>query len=196
MQAIKTKRKCRNCKAKAKYMAGLTPVCSSQCAIESSKKIQHKSKAKKERDQRKSDKVKLAELNNTVSCWTKKAQIEFNKYIRVRDYGKPCISCGKHESELKHSSRGGLWDCGHYRSVGSCPELRFEPKNAHKQCKSCNNFLSGNIVEYRLGLSDRLSVDDLDWIEGPHEPPRYRVEQLKSIYHKFKQMTKELEADV
>ena len=74
----------------------------------------------------------------------------------------------------------------------AAPELRFEPLNAHKQCKLCNSHKSGNHVEYRFGLLARVTKTDLDFIEGPHEPKRYRVADLKEIYKKYKAKTKEL----
>ncbi len=104
-----------------------------------------------------------------------------------------CISCGKYEHEISHSGGGGLWDCGHYRSVGSAPELRFEPLNAHKQCKKCNQFLSGNHVEYRFGLARRLSSDQLEWLEGPHKPKRYKVDELKELHAHFKGLNRIME---
>ena len=66
----------------------------------------------------------------------KKSQTEltqqvFNRMIRLLDEGKPCISCGR-------SQFGSYWDAGHYRSVGSCPEIRFDPRNCHIQGSGCN----------------------------------------------------------
>jgi len=191
---MQRKPRCSICKkAEGIYRAGegFKRFCGAECGAVLALQLKAKRDTAKVKEVNKEYK-KRKEALLTVSDWTKKAQVEFNKYIRQRDYDKPCVSCGKSESELKHSSRGGLWDCGHYRSVGSCPELRFEPRNAHKQCKSCNNFLSGNVVEYRLGLPDRLCVDDIEWLEGPHELPRWRVDDLKEIYDKYKAMTKEL----
>ena len=75
----------------------------------------------------------------TVSDWTKKVQVKFNAYIRERDKGLPCISCSRMDHEITELGRpGGNWDAGHYRSRGASPELRFEPLNCHRQCKSCN----------------------------------------------------------
>lgn len=181
------KRKCANrCGNQARFLSGLKAFCSMDCTVEFAKKAGKKATEKKEKVKRKEFKQRKDKLNETVPYWTKKAQSEFNKYIRQRDKERPCVSCGKYESDLNHSSRGGFWDCGHYRSVGSCPELRFEPLNAHKQCKKCNQFLSGNHVEYRFGIAKRLSASQLAWVEGPHEPKRYRVDELKELHAHFK----------
>jgi hypothetical protein len=71
-------------------------------------------------------------------------QDAFNAWIRLRDAGQPCISCGR--------PYGDRWHAGHYRSVGSEPSLRFEPDNVHLQCPACNLHLCGNQAPYRVNL--------------------------------------------
>lgn len=56
---------------------------------------------------------------------TSKAQSAFNGFIRERDEGKPCPSCGTYHPPMIF---GGQWDCGHFMGVGARPELRFEEK--------------------------------------------------------------------
>jgi hypothetical protein len=77
---------------------------------------------------------RLAELR-PAGYYKAQAQQAFNAYIRARDADLPCISCGETNPPDLH---GGQWDCGHFKTVGANPELRFEERNAHKQCKSCN----------------------------------------------------------
>ena len=189
------KRKCAICKKPALYLKGLAAFCSAKCGTELSLQLLEKGRLKKEKASAKDHRAAKASLRDTVPIWTKKVQVIFNRYIRLRDSERPCVSCGKTEKQVNHSLRGGAWDCGHYRSVGSAPELRFEPLNAHKQCKKCNSFQSGNHVEYRFGISARLTKEQLAWLEGPHEPKRYRVPELKEIAEKFKLMIKELDCD-
>ena len=98
--------------------------------------------------------------------------------MRLRDAGKPCISCGRYEWQIPEHFTGGKVDCGHYRSVGACPELRFEPLNTHLQCKHCNRDLDGNVVEYRQGLLERIGPENLEWVEGYHPPKKYTRDQL------------------
>lgn len=114
----------------------------------------------------------------------KEAQAAFNAWIRERDIGLPCVSCGRHHN--------GQWHAGHYRTVGGNPELRFEPLNVWRQCAPCNNHKSGDIVNYRLELVKRIGADKVDWLEGPHEPKRYTIEQLQAIKAKYRAMTREL----
>lgn len=102
----------------------------------------------------------------------KKATLKFNKFIRLRDHGKPCISCGSY-TELQ---AGHFYSGGHY----SC--LRFNENNVHGQCKRCNYFLSGNLNEYRKNLVKKIGkegIDELDRIAA----------QYKRIHHKWDRFT-------
>ena len=132
----------------------------------------------------------------------KKAQPAFNAYIRERDYHLACISCGRENLEVNASEGwkvGGAWDCGHFLSIGSHEELRFEETNAHKQCKSCNGG-SGNYTrknhtvkqDYREKLIDRIGLDQVEWLEGPHEPKRYTAAELIEITKIFRSKKKAL----
>ena len=133
----------------------------------------------------------------------KQAQAAFNAFIRERDYFENCVSCNATPAEVEGAQGwkpGGHWDCGHFLSVGSHPELRFEPLNAHKQCKSCNGG-SGNYTrknwqtgkDYRANLEKRIGADKVAWLEGPHDPKNYSIQDLKDITKHFKQAKKELE---
>lgn len=114
----------------------------------------------------------------------KDTQIAFNAWVRERDAAQPCISCGRHHQ--------GKYDAGHYRTVGSNPALRFEPLNCHRQCSPCNTQLSGNIVNYRIALVKRIGAEQVDWLEGPHEPKKYTVEELKAMTADYRAKTREL----
>lgn len=116
--------------------------------------------------------------------YMREAQAAFNAWIRARDALHPCISCGRHHE--------GQYHAGHYRTVGSSPELRFEPLNVHKQCAPCNNHKSGDIVNYRINLVKRIGQDKVDWLEGPHEPQRYTIDDLEQIKARYKAMLKEM----
>lgn len=124
--------------------------------------------------------------------WLKEAQAAFNRFIRARDYDKPCISCGV-TGTTKEALTGGYWDCGHYRSVGACPELRFEELNAHRQCKRCNSQLSGNVVEYRIRLIVRIGAAKVAWLEEEHPAKKYSIEDLKQIKKHYSKLANELE---
>ena len=142
-----------------------------------------KARAQQERQRRKSQREAKDRIK-TKSEHAKEAQAAFNAWVRARDEVDACISCGRHHK--------GQYHAGHYRTVGACPELRFEPLNAHKQCAPCNNHLSGNLVEYRIRLARKIGQDSLDWLEGPHEPKRYTIEDLKAIKAEYRRKLREL----
>lgn len=122
--------------------------------------------------------------SNDRGLQLKKAQAAFNAFIRSRDEGLPCISCGRHHQ--------GQYHAGHYKSVGAHPELRFEELNCHRQCAPCNNHLSGNIIEYRKGLLEKIGQKKLDWLEGSHPAKNYTLEDIRTIEKKYKDKLKVL----
>ena len=71
--------------------------------------------------------------------------------------------------------------------------MRFEPLNVHKQCSSCNNHLSGNLIEYRRELIGKIGIDRVEWIEGSHEPLKPTIDDLKEIKKKYTKMWRELD---
>lgn len=121
----------------------------------------------------------------------REAQTDFNAFIRLRDADLPCISCDSVTTD-DGLITGSRWDAGHYRSVGACPELRFEPLNVHRQCVRCNRNLSGNAVEYRIRLLVRIGAERLAWLEGPHEARKYTVDDLKAIKAECRAKIREL----
>ena len=114
----------------------------------------------------------------------KDTQIAFNAWVRARDATQPCISCGRFHQGKK--------DAGHYRTVASAPELRFEPLNCHLQCSPCNTHKSGDIVNYRINLVQRIGAEKVAWLEGPHEPKKYTIDDLKALTALYRAQTKEL----
>lgn len=147
------------------------------------------------------------EALKSKSDYVREARDAFNAWVRERDFFLPCISCGVVNLTIE---RGGAWDAGHYRTVGAAPELRFEPLNVHKQCKSCNSGVrrQGSRVvrahdperamtiraSYRVNLIERIGLDKVEWLEGPHEPRRYTVAALQEIARDSRAKTRELRA--
>lgn len=125
----------------------------------------------KERTQYREAKEKL----KTRSDWLKEAQTAFNSYIRARDYGKECISCGKQDdgTHQRHAS--------HFRSVGSASHLRFNLLNVHASCAQCNGVKSGNIMEYVKRLPNKIGKDKTEWLMYANFEARYSIEYAKRI---------------
>lgn len=156
-------------------------VCSPACALATKDKHQapaRKAIADRQRREVKARKEKLKSRSDHL----KEAQQAFNEYIRLRDADKPCISCDRHHQ--------GKYDAGHYRSVGACPELRFDEDNVHKQCSPCNTQLSGNGIEYRIRLLQRIGADRVARLEGKHEPLKLSVEQIKALKAKYRALVR------
>lgn len=114
----------------------------------------------------------------TRSDYMREAQIAFNAYIRARDRGKNCVSCGAIQGDIKH---GGTFDAGHYRSVGSAPHMRFNVFNCHAQCKKCNNHLSGNAIEYRKSLLRKYGSAFTERLDNENTIRRFDIAHLKRI---------------
>lgn len=183
---------CRVCRNEFRPSLSTQKVCGPKCALALAREESNKS-FKKETTRR-----KKALLDNDSGHWMENAQSQFNRFIRLRDRDLPCISCDRSVVEY---TRGGSWDCGHYRSVGAMPQLRFEELNAHKQCKSCNGGSSkyarkGETVrtEYRIRLVGRIGADKVSWLDGPHPEKRYRVDDFKEIYRTYKKKADDIEA--
>lgn len=178
MLDIKIKPKsCRICKELFIPRSGLQKVCGIGCAIALSVKVRQK----REKCETKALKAKL----KTRSQWMKEAQSVFNQFIRLRDKDAPCISCQRHHA--------GQYHAGHYRTVGAMPQLRFSEYNTNKQCSACNNYLSGNIVEYRINLINKIGLERVEWLEGKHEPVKYTIADIMQIKEIYKRKLKELQ---
>lgn len=158
-------------------------VCSPKCGLAIKGVNQEKARKSLAQIERREIKVRKEKLKSRADH-LKDTQIAFNAWVRARDAELPCISCGRHHQ--------GKYDAGHYRTVKSNPALRFEPLNCHKQCVPCNQHLSGNIVNYRIELVNRIGIELLDWLEGPHEAKKYTVEELKAMTAEYRAKTREL----
>lgn len=159
-------------------------VCSPACALIDGPRHAPKARKALADIERKDIKVRKEKLKSRADH-LKDTQHAFNAWIRARDAGQPCISCGT-TADVQYCA-------GHYRTTGSCPELRFEPLNVHLQCnKNCNLSKSGNILGYRPRLLEKIGAEMLAWIEGPHEAKKYTIEQLKAMTAEYRAKTREL----
>lgn len=120
---------------------------------------------------KKYEKYSVAELK-------KMAQKYFNTYIRKRDAGQRCISCGSG----KPNQSGHFYSAGHYNS------LRFNEDNCHLQCLRCNYFLHGNLNNYRtrleakIGKDRLLALDELAAIKRAFKFDRFTLIDLIETY--------------
>lgn len=161
-------------------------------AMEKSAKASQRQAAKRGADFAKIEKLAKADLHKRkmdvkpIGYWMRRAQAEFNRFIRARDAGMPCISCGHPDdgSRQRHAS--------HYRSAGGNPSERFNELNVWASCSICNSHLSGNLTAFRVALVGKVGIEVVEALEGPHEPKRYRREDYQAIEAEYKEKLKEL----
>ena len=166
--------RCKNCRDKfdpihfnAKY-----------CSKDECRKVWiETAKVKQWTKEKKARKEKL----ETVQDLMKKAQKVFNTWIRKRDKSKGlnCISCGK--------ALGVKYDCGHYFSSGGHKNVTFDEENCLSQCVYCNQHLHGNLLNYQIGIAERIGADRLIELNGrAHKTRKFTREELKEIIAKYK----------
>ena len=177
--------KCKNCKQVFEVKRFNQKYCDEiDCkAIEALKNLE-KIKAKEVKDwsKRKREIVKGME---TVQQLMKITQTTFNKFIRLRDKGKPCISCLNYKPKKVNA--------GHYYSSGGHKNLTFNEDNCHLQCEYCNTFLHGNLIEYRKNLIERIGVERVNRLdELAHVTRKYTREELRELNELYKKKIKEL----
>ena len=189
--AVKQKR-CKVCKTSFEPTKPMQAVCGLGCALTLALCKRKLLEAKERRETAKADRVKREKLK-TKGEYIKEAQSAFNKYVRLRDAGKGCVSC---ESDCGSTSPGGSGDAGHFRSRGSAPHLRFDERNVHLQCKRCNRYLSGNVANYRIGLIERIGQSALDELEADQTSRNYTIDDLKNIKAIYTAKCKELEKSI
>lgn len=129
-------------------------------------------------------KTKLKKDLMTVSDWLKITQTTFNKFIRERDKGLECISCGQKPKKE---------NAGHYFSAGGHSNVRFNEDNVHLQCEKCNQFLSGNLLNYQIGIEKRIGGERLLQLhELAHVTKKWTIEELQEINTVYKEKIKKL----
>lgn len=109
----------------------------------------------------------------------KDAQQVFNKYIRTRDEGLACISCGSDKAN----------QAGHWISVKQSSTLRYHEWNVNLQCAGCNLYLHGNQVMYRMGLVNKIgekAVAELESIYTNQRLKKWTRDELEEIINKYK----------
>lgn len=188
------KRKCKQCKRWYEPRTTMQQVCSPDCAIARAKEVSAKLDKKRAAESKRADREAKKAANARIrakkqalksrSDLMREAQQAVNEFVRERDHNQRCISCGA-DNAVKMNA-------GHYRSVGSAPELRFDTRNIYKQCEKCNSYLSGNLIEYRRRLLLKIGAEKLERIEGYHAPKKYSRNDLIRIKQIFKRKTKRL----
>ena len=184
-KVIKKLKICKVCKCGFAPHLSTQTVCDAICTMSLAVSIRGKLEKTKAVKERKADKIQRDKLKSRAQ-WASEAQSAVNLFIRLRDADLPCISCGRHHQ--------GQYHAGHYLSRGARPELRYVESNIHKQCQPCNVHLSGNAVLFRQALLQKIGLDAVEWLEGPHECRKHSIDDLKDIKQKYAAKAKELKA--
>ncbi|MBK5203908.1 MAG: recombination protein NinG [Polaromonas sp.] len=157
--------------------------------------------------ERRETKANLEKLK-THGAWLKEAKVAIQRFRRLEELAKysGCMSCGRTQEEVVGTDGwkpGGAWDGGHFLSKGARPELSLEPLNIWLQCKSCNGG-SGKYARkgytvnaaFRLNLIERIGIEKVEWLEGPHEPKHYTTADLRFIKADYAARVRELKKEI
>lgn len=118
----------------------------------------------------------------------KKLDAVFSKYIRARDtsdgWGR-CCSCGTIRPYE------GL-DAGHFINR-KWKATRWEERNVHAQCISCNRFGEGDASGYALFMLDKYGRETITYLRGlSRETARFTDSEGELMIADYKRKLKEL----
>ena len=105
-------------------------------------------------------------------------QLIFNKFIRLRDAGKPCISCGLPKDNIQ---------AGHFYCV----------KQYDGECAGCNCFDEMHLLSYAANLVDRIGIEKYNVLKVQaaaykRDGYKWSRSELESLIEKYKAKVKEL----
>ena len=126
-----------------------------------------------------------AELETTQDLM-KKCQSVFNRWVRLRDAGLPCITCEK--------PLGDKYDASHYFSSGGHKSVTFDPDNVHSSCVYCNRYLHGNLIKYQENIVKKIGAERLfELHKKAHETRKYSKDELRDLIEFYKELIKKLQ---
>lgn len=166
-------KKCKNCKE------GFIPIRTTLekfCTKPECVKVWIDSEKQKQWSKRKSE---LKKNSMTLQDHIKIAQANFNYFIRLRDAGNNCISCDK--KALKENA-------GHYFNANNHWSVRFDERNVHLQCEYCNTYLSGNLINYRDKLIEKIGIGEYNVLcEISKETRKFTIDEVVEISNLYKE---------
>ena len=112
-------------------------------------------------------------------------QTKFNAFVRRRDEGLPCISCG-----APHPT-----DAGHLFPKSTRPAMRFVPEACFLQCRRCNGMHDGNYENMCKGIAARHGVEYLQNViqmanDSRKETHKWSKSELLDLIAYFDQQAK------
>lgn len=165
-------KKCQTCGERFAPFQPMQKACSPGCAIGLVRK--EKRKAVKQDTRRRRQALK------PISKLMSETQAVINRYVRLRDRAKGCVSCDR------PATWDGQWHASHFHPRGRSSRLRFNLNNIHKSCSVCNAHLSGNLLHYKPELIRRIGREEFDWMESvANEPTKYDPDYLRRMKRIF-----------
>ena len=133
--------------------------------------------------------IKENKKNKSLSWLLINIKNTCHEYIRLRDKGKPCISCNK----PWHSD----FQAGHFYKAELFSSIKFNELNIHGQCQGCNIYKDGNESPYRVNLPNRIGVDkfrEINYLASIDKQLNFKWDRLKlnDIREYYKQKIKDL----
>lgn len=116
----------------------------------------------------------------------------FSQYIRLRD-AMPggvfrCISCG----QIKPLEQA---DCGHYFSRTHMA-TRYNERNCHAECRSCNRFKADHLDGYRRNLVQKIGEQEFNLLLYQHIQTHYYSDfELSELIKHYQVKVKELKQE-
>lgn len=184
--------RCKQCKEKFIPKYFLQKYCTNkeECLSAFASNLRELNQKKVAKDWKQEKKV-LKDKLKTLGTLENEAKKEFQKFIRIRDDGNACISCGITETNL--------WDGGHFYKAEIYSGLIFNEDNVWRQCRKCNRYLSGNENQYRLGLIALKGEDFVKALDKKANETRnykYGRTELIEIKKKYQIKIKKLLAEL
>lgn len=137
--------------------------------------------------------LEKAEKERKTTTVLKKAlkvtKIVVHAFVRLRDKGKPCISCGEPWRED--------FQAGHYHKAELYETLKFHLDNIHGQCVGCNIREAGNLEQYNINLPLRIGQERFNKLQelaqiDKHQSKVWNPENLKKIRETIKSLKQQL----
>ena len=166
-----------------------------QCALEKGRKNIKKEnliQAKVDRARKESAKTNTKWKNETQDIFNKMRRLEELFWFKERGIEPYCISCQK-------PLGGDQWCNGHFKTRAARPDLAFDRSNTFLQHNyKCNQQLSGDVVNYSLGLLYRFGCIQgkqiIDYCETYQPAIKRTPEDWKAMKKEFRARIKQMMA--
>jgi hypothetical protein len=182
---VKTK-KCAACPTRFVQFTSMVKWCSPECGYALSQLNIAKNAAAKAKAEAALTRSQLQELK-PLHYWAKRAERACNAFIRLRDAGDPCISCGTYDAPE--------WHAGHCYTVGARPDIRFHEDNVHLQCPKCNTYQGGMVADYKVRIVSKIGQARLDALAYVNPAFKKTREYYQAIEADYKARLKQLKQE-